>query len=412
MKSASLVIIGTELTRGIIEDKHTSFVAKELENIGIELKYSIIIPDDGSIENVLSFLLNKVDVIITTGGLGPTTDDKTRSSISNISKRKLIKDRVSWEKLLSTLGHNAYGANERQCYIPEGFTIIKNNNGTAPGFYGNVEKTLLISLPGPPKEMRVMFYDDVVSILSSKEKVEIDEYSSFLTREAKLEELYCDINPHLKWGTRFQDDKISLYLSGGDKSIRDMALKKLQEKCGMERIVVGNETPLSILVKTLKEKGLKISSAESCTGGMAGEKITSTPGSSEYYLGGVISYNESVKEGILGVKEETVKDVGVVSSKCALEMAEGVLEKTSSDFSFSITGVAGPDKSEGKEVGTVYFGFSGKNRKSEVCLLNFPPLSSRNTIRNKSTNAAFILMNAYIENKDVNSIVDSWKDTL
>lgn len=411
MKSVSLIVIGTELTRGIIEDKHTSVVAGEITRIGLHFKKSVIVPDDGTIKVVLSSLIKGNDAIIVTGGLGPTSDDMTRQAIAEAAGRKLVKNDKAWEKLVSTLGERAYGANERQAYIPEGFSLIENDNGTAPGFYGVVDNTLLISLPGPPREMRPMFYDTVIPFLSEHfklERDERDEYSSFITAEARLEELTKECDSSLEWGTRFQDYKISLYVSGKGKRERDDAVEKLSSLLGPHRIEKGDVSSLSLLVDTLKSKGLTISGAESCTGGLASSLLTSLPGSSSYMLGGVVSYSPDVKRKVLGVREETVEKYGVVSTQCAIEMADGVRKITDSDYSFSITGVAGPDKSEGKSVGTVSFGFSGKERETKAVTLYFPSWG-RESIRRRSSVTAFILMRAFINGEDIRKIAEEWK---
>ena len=212
----------------------------------------------------------------------------------------------------------------------------------------------------------------------------------------------------LEWGTRFQDYRISLYVSGKDRETRDKAVGKLRALIGEHRIEDGDTSALELLVSTLKEKKATVSCAESCTGGLAASLLTSIPGSSGYMLGGVVSYSPEVKKGILGVKETTVEKCGVVSEECAREMADGVREKTHSDYAFSITGVAGPDKSEGKDVGTVCFGFSGRDRNTETVILHFPSWG-RESIRRRSSVTAFILMKAFILGEDVNSIVASWK---
>ncbi len=411
MKTASLIVIGTELTRGIIEDKHTSVVAKELTHMGLHFSESILCPDDGTIKETLHYLLPHNDIIIVTGGLGPTSDDMTRASIAEEAGVKLEKNEKAWSFLLNKLGERAYGANEKQSLIPSGFTLIDNPNGTAPGFWGMIKNTLVVSLPGPPREMRPMFYSSVLPLFSSLfglESDDRDEYSSFVLAEAKLEEETKLADSSLDWGTRFQDYKISLYVSGKTKNDRDCAIKKLEEIVGLHRLEKGDVSSLSLLIEDLKAKSLTISCAESCTGGLAASLLTSLPGSSCYMLGGVVSYSPLVKEKVLGVKESIVESFGVVSEECAREMADGVRRIISSDYSFSITGVAGPDKSENKEVGTVCFGFSGLGRESQTVTVSLPSWG-RDSIRRRSVVIAFILMRAFINGEDIKSIVDTWK---
>ena len=411
MTRASLVVIGSELTRGIIQDKHTILVSRELTHIGIHFSESVVIPDDGTIREVLGALIRNNDIVLVTGGLGPTTDDMTRSAIAEAGGKRLVRHEGAWNHLLETLKDRAYGANEKQAYIPEGFTLIPNPNGTAPGFYGMVDKTLIVSMPGPPREMEPMFRSSVLPILmrhiGAKEE-ERDEYSTFLISEAKLEELTKEADSTLDWGTRFQDYRISLYVSGGDRERRTKAIDKLKALTGEGRIVEGDCTALNLLVEELKRRGETIALAESCTGGLAAANLTSLPGSSSYMLGSVTSYAYSVKEKVLGVRKETIEKYGAVSDECAMEMAEGVRRELGSDWAFSITGVAGPDKSEGKEVGTVYFGFSGKGRETQSASIHLFSFG-RESIRRRSTAAAFILLRLYMEGKDTKAISEGWK---
>ena len=408
---ASIIVIGTELTRGIIEDKHGSLISRELTHLGVHVSEIVALPDDGTIESVLGALMRSSDMVIITGGLGPTSDDMTRSVIAEAAGKKLVRDEESWAFLLNKLGDKAYGANSRQAMIPEGFFAIPNPNGTAPGFYGYGGNTLLISLPGPPREMHPMFYDSVLPIVKAKLDLkdgERDEYSSFITAEAKLEELYESVDPELDWGTRFQDYKISLYVSGKTKADRNAAIAKLRALVGEHRLEDGDTDALSILINSLTERNATVSAAESCSGGLISELLTSRPGSSRYMVGSVTSYAPSVKENVLGVKHETIEKYGTVSSECALEMAEGVRKLTASDYSLSVTGVAGPDKDEGKDVGTVYLGFSAKDGRAESVLLRFSSWG-RESIRRKAAVSAFLLLSSFIKGESVSAIVSSWK---
>lgn len=411
MKNVGLIVIGTELTRGIIEDKHTAVVAGEVTRLGLRFKESILVPDDGTIKEALLDLLKTNDVVIITGGLGPTLDDRTRLSIAECAGRKLVKNEEAWNHLVDTLSERAYGANEKQSYIPEGFSLIPNPNGTAPGFYGTINGVLVVSLPGPPREMRPMFYSEVLPLLSSHFSLESDEreeYSTFIIAEAKLDELTQEADGELDWGTRFQDYRISLYVSGKDRERREKAVKKLSSLIGPLRLEKGDVSALGLLVDTLKEKKATISAAESCTGGLSSALLTSMSGASSYMLGGVVSYAPEVKESVLKVRKETVEKYGVVSEECAREMADGVRALTSSDYSFSITGVAGPEKSEGKEVGTVSFGFSGKNRETVALTIHFPSWG-RESIRRRASVSAFLLMRAFINGGDIKKIAGEWR---
>ena len=407
---ASFIIIGTELTRGIIQDSHGSLLSRELSHLGIHVSEIVIVPDDGSIEKILEAIMRSNDVVIITGGLGPTSDDMTRPVIAEAAGVKLVRNAEAWEFLRARLGDKAYGANERQAMIPEGFTIIENRNGTAPGFFGYGHGTLLISLPGPPREMTPMLYDSVLPLLRSKldlPEAERDEYTSFITAEAKLEELCNEADSTLDWGTRFQDYRISLYVSGKSRREREAAIGKIRAKVGGLRLAEGNTDALTLAIDALERHKATVSVAESCTGGLLSMLLTERPGASGYMLGSVTGYAPSVKRDVLSVSSDVIESKGTVSYECASAMAEGVQRLTGSDYSVSVTGVAGPDKDEGKDVGTVYLGFAGKDRSTVSLQFNFSSWG-RASIRRKAATAALLLLSAYIEGEDIGKIASTW----
>ena len=208
MTKCSLIVIGSELTRGIIADKHGQLVSREMTHIGVHMSQIVALPDDGSITSVLHALKKSNDIIIVTGGLGPTQDDMTRRCIADVFGTELVRDDECFAELRKRVGADkALGANEKQAYIPRGFTVMRNPNGTAPGFYGFDEGTFVFALPGPPREMEPMFYSYVlpkVKDLLDIRDSERYEYTSFITAEARLEEL-TERYAKVDWGTRFQD---------------------------------------------------------------------------------------------------------------------------------------------------------------------------------------------------------------
>ena len=228
--TASLIVIGSELTRGIIADKHGQLVSRELTKLGYHMNEIIAIPDDGTIEAVLLSVIKHNDVIIITGGLGPTSDDMTRLTISHVAGKALVKNEEAYQRLYKRVGERIHGANEKQSYFPEGFETILNPNGTAEGFYGKADNTLIICLPGPPREMEPMFREFVLPYLAhlnGHEEKPRFEYSTFLIAEAKLEDLTKEVDSEINWGTRFQDYRISLYAEGDEKKVNS-AIKRLQ----------------------------------------------------------------------------------------------------------------------------------------------------------------------------------------
>lgn len=406
----AILIIGTELTEGIIQDSHAKFLTSRLTELFFHVNEIVTIADDNSINEILSKLVNKHSVIIVTGGLGPTGDDMTRNSIAELAHVPLVKDEESFERLYKKVGERIHGANEKQAWFPKGFTPIVNPYGTADAFYGYCGSSLLFALPGPPREAHPLFEDEVVNILIRLNNIKVEkreEYSTFLIPEAKLEDACNIVDPTLNWGTRFQDYKISLFLSGGDKARRENAIVKLKGILGSQLLLDGNVDILNLVTEKLCSKGETVSVAESCTGGFLAKLLTDKGGSSLYFKGGVVSYSESVKKNLLGVRESTIREFGQVSEECAVEMAEGVLKLINSDYSVSVTGVAGPGESEGKKVGTVCFSIASKKYQSYSVKLEFMSIS-RDATRRRACVAGLLLLNEYIDKMGLVDIKGGW----
>ena len=412
-KSASICIIGTELTKGIIEDKHSKMISKQLNELNITVNQISIINDDGSIENVLNSWLNNNDLIFVTGGLGPTSDDLTRLSISNVSQKKLVENKKAYDLLFERIGERIKGANYSQTLIPEGFNLLPNPLGTAAGFWGKVvnneNETLIFSMPGPPRELKPMFFNDVMPIVKDyigyTEKSNT-ELSTFLICESKLEEVCESLDiKNTTWGTRFQDNRISLFVSGENSN---RMIELLKEQVGKELILDGNIEAIDILINDLLSNKYSISCAESCTGGLCAQLLTEKSGSSSFFEGGVVSYSNEVKQKVLGVKEDTLKKYGAVSKQTVIEMATNVRSLLNTDFAFSISGIAGPNGGTSeKPVGTVWFGFSSKNLEPQAVCLHFS-VTSRRGIRNRAAVAAFLLTSLYLKGNTLLDIIDKW----
>ncbi|MCF0238453.1 MAG: nicotinamide-nucleotide amidohydrolase family protein [Sphaerochaetaceae bacterium] len=420
--NVSIYIIGTELTRGIIGDKHIKTITTELTALDYNVKRAVIVPDDGVILKDLEYGVQDSDVLIVTGGLGPTTDDMTRQAIATVANVPLEKNQAAWDEVYSRLGERIYGANEKQAYIPRGFEKISNPKGTAPGFKGifnyRNKEVLVIAMPGPPAEMQPMFYNYVLPYLSTlkgKGNEKRDEFSVFLTPEAKLEELCAQCAKDLgfdqiQWGTRFQQFRISLYISGGTKEQREIYENHLSATIGKDLVVPGDVEAIDLLENYLLDNHMTISCAESCTGGLISKLLTDKSGSSSWFWGGVTTYANEAKTSVLGVPENILSDpnLGPVSHPCAIKMAEGMRSLSETCFSLSTTGIAGPTGAlENKAVGTVYFGFSSSHRESQSIRLNFVSIN-RDSVRRRAAVAAFILGKAYIQGRDVVDISSSW----
>ncbi len=415
--SAGIFVIGTELTRGVIADKHCQLLASQLTRLGYEVGRMVVVPDDGSISPLLAEAILHCDLIILTGGLGPTSDDLTRSIVASLANVPLVRDAESFDRLYKRMGDRIWGANEQQTMIPEGFVAIPNPNGTANGFRGIItvreRQVACIALPGPPQEMDPMFFSEVLPYLArlaGHSDFNRSEYSTFLIPEAKLEELCQEAaGDGIQWGTRFQLFSISLYLAGSTDEQRAAMAERLRALVGEELIEEGDVSPTGLLTRALLARGETISCAESCTGGYAAKLLTDEPGSSAWFTGGIVSYANEAKMSLLGVQERTLASYGAVSEEAAAEMAVGVCERLDTDWAFSITGVAGPDGgSAEKPVGTVCFGFASRAGKAEAVRVQLSSYG-RSSVRRKATTVAMLLMRTFMNEGSLLDTVGKWQ---
>lgn len=422
MNTAAVCIIGSELVRGVIQDSHGKTISSDLTSAGYTVQEICIVPDDGSIRAVLGRLVDHVDLIITTGGLGPTSDDITRDAVASVYHADLREDPAAKKTLRAIVGDRMNEANLRQAMIPEGFSILPNAAGTAPGF---CLEGKIYTLPGPPREKIGMWQHEVLprihEYLGNTGKQQRMELSVFLTPESQLEEVCakavetvmerigCERKMMPDWGTRVQPYRISLYLQGSVSARRQEVYELICELLGPGRIVPGDVHCTDIVRQTLSSRGHMVSGAESCTGGLVGKLITDAPGSSSYFWGSAVTYSNEAKKSMLSVSEQTLRDYGAVSERCALEMAEGIRAVSGSDVAFSISGIAGPGGgTDEKPVGTVWFGFSGRLRESSAVRLAFHPFS-RDSVRRRAATALLLLLDAYLKGEDLLDIVGEWQ---
>ena len=419
--NVSLFIIGTELTRGIIADRHGQLMANELTHLGYHVNRIVIVPDDGTLGTVLRQCLQESDIVILTGGLGPTSDDMTRSLVASIAQVELVKDEQSYQDLYKRIGDRINGSNSRQVYFPKGFRPIINPKGTAPGFTGIIpfEKNekkceiLCYAMPGPPVEMHEMFYKRVLpelALLSGHQDYERDEFSTFLIPESKLEEA-CALGAEegLQWGTRVQEYRTSLYISGGSKERRLSMKQQIEAIVGIGLVEEGDLEAVDILSRYLEEHRQTISCAESCTGGLVSKLLTDRPGSSKWFWGSAVSYANDAKMDMLHVDKSIIDTDGAVSARCVEAMAEGIRRQSDSDCAIAISGIAGPDGgTDEKPVGLIWFGFASKTQpvvSVKVKISSF----GRASVRRRAAVAACLLAFSYLNGIDLLDRVRSWQ---
>jgi nicotinamide-nucleotide amidase len=419
--TVSLFIIGTELTRGIIADGHGQLMARELSQIGYHINRIVIVPDDGTLDEVLRQCLQESDIVILTGGLGPTSDDMTRSLIASIAGVPLVQDEQSYKDLYARIGERIHGANQRQVYFPEGFHPIVNPKGTAPGFtglipvikQGNPCSVLCFAMPGPPVEMHEMFYHRVLpelAALTGHDGDGRDEYSCFLIPESKLEDACSQVaTDGIVWGTRVQEHRISLYLSGGEAEARGRMIEGIERILGTGLISGGDIEAVDILSRYLEEHHLKISCAESCTGGYISKLLTDRPGSSNWFWGGAITYSNEAKVSQLKVAQATLDLHGAVSAACVEEMAQGMLIASGTDLAIAVSGIAGPEGgSVEKPIGLVWYGFAAKGQPTASIAVRFSSFG-RASVRRRAAVAALLLAFFHANGSDLLDMVQSWQ---
>ena len=381
MKTAAICTIGDEILIGQIVDTNSSAIAIELNNIGIKVCRMISISDDGTdIKQSIKSLLHNFDIVIVTGGLGPTKDDITKKALAELSgsrgdifhegQMQVI------ERILAHRGIDLSDINRAQAMVPDTCEVMVNRKGTAPGMifrFSPADFThcpVLYSLPGVPFEAIGLLPDVMADIrrhfaLDSIYHKTITTYGIAESTLAKMIEPWEDALPsdmHLAYlPNPLTGVKLRLSIYGGD---RDEEIRRIDREFAKVMPVIGDavygegdDTLQSVIAKRLTESGLTLSVAESCTGGFLASLFTAMPGASKYFYGSVTSYDNSVKKNILNVSIETIAEHGAVSRECAEAMALGVCKALNTDFAVSTTGIAGPDGgSEDKPVGTVWVG--------------------------------------------------------
>ena len=395
MTQASICTIGDEILIGQIIDTNSSHISRALNSLGIKVSRMVSIGDDHSeIISSLEEELRRNDIVIVTGGLGPTKDDITKHALAELSGASgYRRDEAQMEvihRILSARGLDVLDINKAQADVPDTCEVIVNKLGTAPIMvfrfpeerFGH--KTALYSLPGVPYEALGALEDilqdirthNAISDIFHKTVMTFGLAESALSKMIEEWEDSLPADIHLAYlPNQFTGVRLRLSIYGGVKAEEEARINaefaKLKEILGDYIYSDQEDTLQNVIGRILASEGLTASAAESCTGGMISHLFTSVPGSSSYFLGSVTSYANSVKENVLGVPSEIIKKHGAVSSECAAAMAEGVRKLTGSDFSVSTTGIAGPGGgSEEKPVGLVWIGVSSKHGTQTFKVLN------------------------------------------
>ena len=369
---AEIITVGTEILLGDILNTNCRYLSRELAAMGIEMYYQITVGDNE--ERLLKTLeesLNRSDIVICTGGLGPTEDDITKEVCAKYFGYELELHKPSLDAMIERFKHmNRVPTknNEKQAYFPKEAYILKNDNGTAPGCIMEKEGKMIVVLPGPPKEMESMFENYVKPYLSklTDDVIESEVLRIIGVGESKIENDILDIidsqtNPTI--ATYAKGYECTLRITAKAKSVEEAKelikpmSDEMKRRFGQSLYATGETSIEEVVAKMLVENNLKIAVAESCTGGMVSASLINYPGISSVFMEGCVTYSNEAKMKSLGVKKETLDVYGAVSDNCAKEMASGVAARYNTNVGIATTGIAGPGGgTDEKPVGLVYFG--------------------------------------------------------
>ncbi len=372
--TAELIAVGTELLLGEIANTDAQAISQGLSQLGINVFYHTVVGDNPErLRAAVETAKGRADLILTTGGLGPTCDDLTKTVLAACFSKELVYNEEAARRIearFAQMGREVTPNNYQQAYLPEGCVPFQNDWGTAPGCGFEADGVRVVMLPGPPSECGPMFRHRAVPYLSDwADGVIVSRtFRLFGITESAMEARLRDKmnamkNPTLAPYAKEGEVELRLTAKAADEATARAMLEPEEKvlRTMFGDLIYGVDVPSleAVCLKLLKEKGLTLATAESCTGGLCAQRMTNLPGASAVFKGGVVSYWSEVKHGALGVDQALLDQYGAVSSQVAAAMAQGARNKLESDFALSFTGVAGPDPDDrGNPVGLVYVGLA------------------------------------------------------
>jgi nicotinamide-nucleotide amidase len=410
--TAVILSVGTELLLGDIVDTNASFISRGLASIGVSVYEKGVVGDNPArLTAALRRVFETAELVIATGGLGPTEDDITKEVAAAYFNLPLVYHAPTWEAILRRFkAAHLPSNNKKQAMVPEGARVFENANGTAPGICITQNAKTLILLPGPPFEMEPMFLNQALPYLQSQtDRVFVSRNLKIIgVGESRAEEMLGDLihiqsNPSLALYAKTYEVWLRITASALDEKeaqalIEPMA-RQAYEIFGAHIYGEDGETLERVVVEMLKRNHHTLAVAESCTGGLLMAALTNVPGVSAVLAGGVVAYSNAVKINELRVSPETLHTYGAVSRETAAEMAERVAELMQTTCGVSITGIAGPDGgTQDKPVGLVYVGIAIKNNATEVIEFRLPP--GRDTVRRRAAAQALAFIRTQIMNTE------------
>ncbi|MBR6325218.1 MAG: competence/damage-inducible protein A [Lachnospiraceae bacterium] len=403
--TVEIICVGTEILMGNIVNTNAAFLAENCAALGLSNYFQTVVGDNEErLTWAIETAMSRADIVLLSGGLGPTEDDLTKEVAAKVTGRKLIEDKASRkaiEDFFARRGGKPTENNWKQALVPEGAMPIPNPNGTAPGILIEEKKCTLILMPGPPVELRPMFENSVAPYLRGRSKTAL--YSRTVkicgVGESKVETMIKDLvdaqtNPTIATYAKIGEVHVRVTASAPEekeaKKLVKPVVKELKSRFGNN--IYAAEENISLeqaVVDLLIANQLTVATAESCTGGMLSARLINVPGVSEVLKTGLVTYSNKAKRRLLGVKKATLQKHTAVSRQVAEEMLKGLGTMTKADLTVSITGYAGPDAAEGQEIGLVYIGCGLKgNMKVKECHFS----GNRQIIRERAVTEALTMM--------------------
>jgi nicotinamide-nucleotide amidase len=380
-----IINTGTELLLGRVTNTHLGFLAQSLFGLGLRVERQVTVPDGVAIAEALDEAMARSELIIVTGGLGPTSDDITRDAAAEAFGKKLIFHQEILDDIAVKFGRRHIVMTDMQrpqAMVPEGGVVLANPNGTAPGLIIENDKTVAVLLPGPPGELQPMWTNEALPWLRKKFSEQLGSVHEVTLRvlgigETRVQVLVEDevkaLGP-VEVGYCARPGEVDLRLIAMDENLVGKAAALAREKLGDAIYAEGVETLEGVVVRLARSGGKTVATAESCTGGLAASRITNVPGSSEMFRYGWVTYANEAKTRELDVPAELLEQHGAVSAEVAQAMAEGALRNSGADVAVAVTGIAGPTGgTPEKPVGLVYLGIATKSGTSQTAKHQLSP---------------------------------------
>lgn len=407
--NTEIISVGTELLLGHVTNTDARDVSELLSKIGINVLYHTVVGDNPQrLEDCVKIARERADIIITTGGLGPTCDDLTKEILARAFDVKLVEDKREMDTLYDyiNLGKKLTVNNFRQALLPEGCTVFHNTAGTAPGCAFEKDGKVVVMLPGPPKECRIMLEKSAIPYLRqlSDEKIVSHTINIFGIGESAVDDIFAGemnamTNPSMAPYAKECDCLLKVTAKAHTEAEAEEMLRpvmaEVQEKLGEVVYGVDVDCIEQSVLKLLREKNMTFSAAESCTGGDVAKRFTDMPGASSFFLGGVVTYTNGAKAKLLGIDRDMIEDKGAVSYEVAKEMAENVRRIIGTDIGVGVTGLAGPDGDGVHEVGTVFVSMATAEQ-TWVNELHLGAYRTRSFIRRMAGNHVYDMMRRYL----------------